>query len=353
MTSPAKLSFDPATVIELSTPARLHLGFLDLGASLGRRFGSIGLAINSQQTIIRVTGADSLTVSGVEDKAVLNKITELTERFLSHCQAALKDISILPALAIQELIPEHAGLGSGTQLALTIGRALTEFYKLPLNTAEIASIMARGQRSGIGINTFDHGGFVVDGGLGENSLLPPMLINMPFPADWRILLIFDRQYQGVHGDAESQAFRQLPEFPKANSQAICQLTLMQLLPALAEQNIDAFGCAVTAIQALIGEHFAPVQGGQFTSPRVAQLLSQARQSGHQGIAQSSWGPTGCVFVDSAAMALQLQQQLQTYCAQHPELDGIELQITDAARHGARIKYLAAPPTISQLRSHHG
>ncbi len=353
MNTKIHLPFDPSALIEVSTPARLHLGFLDLGASLGRRFGSIGLAINSHQTVIRVTGAKSLTVSGIDNKVVVSKITELAERFIKHCQPALNNTTTLPNLTVVELIPEHAGLGSGTQLALTVGRALAEFYKLPLSTAEIASIMARGQRSGIGINTFDHGGFVVDGGLGENSLLPPMLINMPFPAEWRVLLIFDPQYQGVHGEAETQAFKQLPDFPKANSQSICQLTLMQLLPALAEQNIDAFGSAVTEIQALIGAHFAPVQGGLFTSPNVAELVEQARQAGHQGIAQSSWGPTGCVFVDSDTAAKQLQQHLQTYCAQHTALKDIVINISEAASQGARIKHLAAPPTISQLRSHHG
>lgn len=353
MKTTANLSFNPAALIEVSTPARLHLGFLDLGASLGRRFGSIGLAINSHQTVIRVTGAETLTINGVADQALVSKITELAMRFISHCQPALKNITTLPALTVNELIPEHAGLGSGTQLALTIGRALAEFYKLPLSTAEIATIMARGQRSGIGINTFDHGGFVVDGGLGKNSQLPPMLINMPFPAEWRVLLIFDPQYQGVHGEAERDAFSQLPDFPKANSQAICQLTLMQLLPALAEHQIDAFGIAVTEIQALIGAHFAPIQGGLFTSPNVAQLVELARQADHQGIAQSSWGPTGCVFVDSDAAAQQLQQYLQAYCAQQPALKNIVIDISEAAHQGACIKHLAAPPTISQLRSHHG
>ena len=62
MKTTANLSFNPAALIEVSTPARLHLGFLDLGASLGRRFGSIGLAINSHQTVIQVTGAETITV---------------------------------------------------------------------------------------------------------------------------------------------------------------------------------------------------------------------------------------------------------------------------------------------------
>lgn len=341
------------SLVEVSTPARLHLGFLDLGASLGRRFGSIGLAINSHQTVIEVSPAEQLTIAGVDDASTIEKIQRLVERFLTHSQALIAENNYQPALNIKNLIPEHSGLGSGTQLALTIGRALTEFYGLPFSTLDIAEIMGRGKRSGIGITTFDHGGFVVDGGLAADTRLPPMLFNTPFPAEWRILLIFDPKHQGVHGEAEVNAFRDLPEFPKANSQAICQLTLMQLLPALVEENIDAFGSAVTEIQSLIGEHFAPIQGGLFSSERVATLIEQAQLAGHKGIAQSSWGPTGCVFVDSESTAKQLQNTLQAYCAEHNELDGITMHIAAATDTGAKVQKLSAPTQISHLRSHHG
>ena len=41
--------------IQIISPARLHLGFMDLSGSLGRKFGSVGLAIDSIETSITVT----------------------------------------------------------------------------------------------------------------------------------------------------------------------------------------------------------------------------------------------------------------------------------------------------------
>ena len=37
--------------VDVSAPARLHLGFLDLGGGLGRRFGSLGVAIDGCDTL--------------------------------------------------------------------------------------------------------------------------------------------------------------------------------------------------------------------------------------------------------------------------------------------------------------
>jgi beta-ribofuranosylaminobenzene 5'-phosphate synthase len=43
----------PLSAVTVDAPARLHLGFLDPSASLGRAFGSIGLVIEGRGT--RVT----------------------------------------------------------------------------------------------------------------------------------------------------------------------------------------------------------------------------------------------------------------------------------------------------------
>lgn len=299
--------------VSVRAPARLHLGFLDLNASIGRRFGSIGLAIGSHHTSLTVSTAEHFELSGMTVSAeTQDKLQNLTEQFNTQFAAALPADHQNIRIDVHDLIPEHAGFGSGTQLALTLGKALSQFHQLDSNTHDIAQALGRGKRSGIGIATFDHGGFVVDGGLKPEQTVPPMLVQQHYPQDWRIVLIMDPHHQGIHGQTEKQAFRDLPPFPLAQSQAICHLTLMQLLPALAEHDIDQFGAAITDIQGLIGDHFAPAQGGRYTSPRVAACLHQAQQLGHRGIAQSSWGPTGCVFVSSEQQALTLIQQLSDY-----------------------------------------
>ncbi|MDQ7073451.1 MAG: hypothetical protein Q9N32_08455 [Gammaproteobacteria bacterium] len=152
----------------------------------------------------------------------------------------------------------------------------------------------------------------------------------------------DTGNQGIHGKQELHAFDTLTPFPLAESQAICHLVLMQLLPAIVEKNITPFGQAITEIQSLIGDHFAPAQGGRYTSQRVASLLHYAQQQGHTGIAQSSWGPTGCIFVPNGRIATQLITDPFHYATQQKISDKELLFITAKAnKEGANIEVLAS------------
>ena len=260
------------TCVRVSAPARLHLGFLDLNGSAGRKFGSIGLAVNSHFTTLTVKKDSSISVAGPAGSKELHARTEsIVQNFYQTLGNAISVADRGVNITLEQIIPEHAGFGSGTQLNLAIGTALCKLHDIPATTREIAAQLGRGARSGIGISTFDLGGFIIDGGLKPNTTVPPLLAHHAFPDDWRIVLIMDTQHQGVHGQQEKQAFTTLPEFPQHRAHAICHLTLMQLLPALVEHNIDQFGDAITQIQSLIGDHFAPAQGGRYNSHLVAQL----------------------------------------------------------------------------------
>jgi len=308
--------------VSVRAPARLHLGFLDLNASAGRKFGSIGLAVDSHYTEIKVSSSEQSKLSGENlTDALRQRLEKIQNIFYEQLGQDIPPAARQVHIEVKQLIPEHAGLGSGTQLTLTLGKALAQFHGLDIDTPSLAKKLGRGKRSGIGIATFDHGGFVVDGGLKPEQTVPPLLLQQSYPQNWRIVLVMDPHHQGVHGKNELQAFKTLPIFPLAHVRNICHLTLMQLLPALMEQNIDDFGAAITQIQAVVGDHFAPAQGGRYTSSLVAECLEQAQKLGHKGIAQSSWGPTGCIFVDSDTAAQQLIQTLnETVLAQH---DGSE------------------------------
>lgn len=299
--------------VTVQAPARLHLGFLDLNAEIGRKFGSIGLAINSHHTTIQISSAESFSIEGdcLTDDLQL-KISQICQRFYESFGHQIPSANRRISIRLKTVIPAHSGLGSGTQLALTLGTALAKFHALPIDTPALAKELGRGKRSGIGIATFDRGGFVIDGGLKPNQTVPPILTHIDYPSDWKIVLVMDPHHQGIHGNAELQAFKELPIFPQANARLISHITLMQLLPSLIEQSADEFGKAITDIQALIGDHFAQAQGGRYTSKRVAACLLHAQKLGHTGIAQSSWGPTGCIFVENGIQAKQLIQELEQF-----------------------------------------
>ncbi len=276
------------------------MGFMDLSGALGRHFGSVGMALNEISTSLTLSAADSLTVTGASSERARSCVQDLCRQF---------NVSESLSVTLHQAIPEHVGLGSGTQLSLAIGAALNAHYDLGLSIRDIACLTARGQRSGIGIGVFEQGGLVVDGGRGEHTLTPPMISRMNVPENWRFILVFDQRGQGLHGKQEISAFKQLPVFPQPEAARLCYLLLMQGLPALAEQNIVHFGEVISEIQSSVGQHFSAVQGGVFTSQPVAEVMDWLMRQGAVGIGQTSWGPTGFCCVQSATHAERLVDEV--------------------------------------------
>jgi beta-ribofuranosylaminobenzene 5'-phosphate synthase len=280
----------------VDTRARLHLGFLDIDGSLGRRFGSLGLSIDAFRTRLSARPAATTHASGPG-----------AERATAFARQMLASLGVEHGveIGIDTAIPDHMGLGSGTQLALAVGHAVAAACGVELGTREVAARLQRGARSGIGIGAFDQGGFIVDSGVGADGRIPPVTAQLPFPEAWRVLLVMDPRARGLSGKGEKSAFRTLPPFPAEIAARLCHLTLMQILPGVREACLDPVARGIAELQRCVGEHFAAAQGGCYTSRDVGDALDLAAALGFPGVGQSSWGPTGFVLLpdDRAARAL--------------------------------------------------
>jgi len=215
--------------------------------------------------------------------------------------------------------------------------AAATYFGLDLDARDIARLLDRGARSSVGIATFAAGGVVLDGGRGPGEEAPPVLCRFDFPEAWRILLIFDQDATGLHGEAEREAFRRLPRFPADQAADLCRLVLMRALPSLAERDIAGFGGAITQMQRIMGDYFAPAQGGRFLSPRVTEALAWLERNGAEGVGQSSWGPTGFALLGSAAEAERLLAGLK---ARWPASAGLSFAISHGRNRGGEIQQTA-------------
>ncbi len=315
---------DRTDSITVTIPARLHLGFLDLNGSLGRRFGSIGLAIGGLCTKIMVRRAPKNQVSGPENERVARHVAQMAQRIAVHGGHAVD---------VLEAVPAHAGLGSGTQLALAVAAGMRRLHDLSLDIQGDALYLGRGARSGAGIGLFQSGGLVVDGGNGKNGLPAPIVSHMRFPDSWRVIVALDPVRRGIHGAEEIEAFKRLPLFPDVDAGRLCRLVVMKMLPAVAEEDIAAFGSAVREIQSCVGSYFAPAQGGSpFTSPDVEAVLAALDREGAVGIGQSSWGPTGFAFAASADEA----DRLARIARAHPSGLGLDIRVCAGFNRAAEI-----------------
>ena len=103
------------TTVRVEAPARLHMGMLDASGAGARRFGGLGVAVTRPAAIVEASASDELTVEGPG--------AERARAVAERCLAALGD-GRAARVRVLEAIPPHAGLGSGTKLALAVTAAL-------------------------------------------------------------------------------------------------------------------------------------------------------------------------------------------------------------------------------------
>ncbi len=295
----------------------------------GRAFGGVGLMVQDPGLELCVSPAATWQATGpLTERALAFAHTFAASVRLDHPDVALPCQHIL----IETTAPEHAGLGTGTQLGLATARALAVAWGLVEPVGILAVRVGRGLRSALGVHGFERGGLLVEAGKRSVDDLAPLVAHAAFPATWRVVLILPAQASGLHGPPEREAFARLAQRPAdaRQTEALCRLVLLGLLPALAEHDLATFGEALYDFNARSGELFAPVQGGLYASPVVAEIVAFVRGVGVPGVGQSSWGPTVFALVESDDQAADLSARL---CARFGLTDG-EIIVTKASNHGA-------------------
>jgi beta-RFAP synthase len=276
-----------AVFVEAS--ARLHFGVLDLRGARGRWFGGVGAAIERPTLLVSAAPAETLVARGEDAE----RAREFAALFLAHHQLRAGAV-----VHVHRALPSHVGLGSGTQLALAVARALAELYGVERDARSLATAVGRGKRSAIGTWTFDDGGLIVEGGRrAKAEECGPLIARMPIPSSWRCVVVIPEGPPGISGAGEAEAFSRLPAPPERDVERVAHIVLMALLPSLADADLAGFGRALSEVQEITGHWFAPVQGGTFAPGASADLVRRLAEWGAAGVGQSSWGPAVYGIVD--------------------------------------------------------
>ena len=331
-------------MISVRCYSRLHFGLLNpwmegaaapLEPAPRRVFGGVGLMVERPNLRLRITPSSSWTTSG----PLAARALAFAQRFaLASRQEEGERNLAARHLSIEQALPEHVGLGSGTQLGLAVASGLAASWGLQCDLATLARRVGRGLRSALGAHGFEQGGLLVEAGKTAANRLAPLVARMPFPEAWRLVLVLPGEGCGgeIHGDREVEAFAQLATRPASSvrTDLLCRLVLMGILPALVEHDLEAFSEAVNEYNRQVGEAFAPVQGGIYASPRVAELVAFVRAQGVAGVGQSSWGPTVFAVVADTDHAEFLAAQLRG----HFGLVDDTVIVTPACNHGTTLEY---------------
>jgi beta-RFAP synthase len=287
---------EPTVFVE--TAARLHFGVLDLRGGVGRWFGGLGASAPAPLLVISAERSETLTAEGADAE----RAAMFAARYLSHYQ-----VPTTARVTVHHGLPPHSGLGSGTQLALAVARALAELHGHSTDVRVLARAVGRARRSAVGTWTFADGGFVVEGGRQrESDACGPLVARLPLPREWRcVVAVPDAVEPGLSGAAEEAVFASLPPPSERDVEKVAHLVLMLMLPALADGDLPAFGRALTEVQQITGQWFSSVQGGAFARGVSAELIARLSEWGAPGVGQSSWGPAVYAIVDGDDAARRL------------------------------------------------
>ena len=131
------------TIVQVTTPSRLHFGMFSFGQQGVRQFGGVGLMIAEPVFRLRITASEPVESTG-----------PLASRRRRIARRVIAAMHLPPGagcrIAIETAPREHIGLGTGTQLGLAVAVGIQTLYSLaPLSPADLARLAgaASGRRS--------------------------------------------------------------------------------------------------------------------------------------------------------------------------------------------------------------
>jgi len=291
-------------VVSVTTGSRLHFGMFSLGAAGVRQFGGVGVMIDQPGVRLQISEAAALTATGPMSEAALRASQALARAEIGLAEPRCR-------IEVQLAPPRHAGLGSGTQLALAVAAGIRALEGgEPLEPEQLARAVGRGQRSAVGLYGFLQGGLIVEAGKLADDEISPLVTRVDVSPEWRFLLVRPQTDEGLSGDAERLAFAQLPPAPASVTAEMCREALMELLPATIEQRFDRFSESLFRFGQLAGSCFASLQAGVYATAEVADAARLLAELGVVGVAQSSWGPTLFAALPNEAAAQATVAQLK-------------------------------------------
>ena len=316
--------------VDIVAPSRLHFGLLSFGHSVGRQYGGVGVMVKQPSLQIRISPATEFTVAGPLSERVIEFVDRWSQ---AECGGQLPCCRV----EVKQAPRCHIGLGSGTQLAMSLACGLNRLLdRNDISPARLSRSVGRGRRSAIGTYGFIQGGLLAEMGKSEGDELSKLSHRIEMPSAWRFLLIMDRSKVGLSGNDEKKAFSSLPAVPRDLTRMLQQEIDERLVPAAETADFAQFSTSLFRYGHSAGMCFAPQQGGPYQGDQAAAIVAALQAMDVQGVGQSSWGPTLFALLPDSETAESIAAQL----AHQFDRTRYEMIITAVSNTGARVEMIS-------------
>lgn len=311
----------------IKAPAHLHTGNFDLNGELGRLYGTVGFAVDVPIEVV-VEKSENGGLQANEKWA--KKYTRVfSEKF------GIDGIKVEVKSKIKPLV----GLGYVTTVALAIGKAISELYRLNLSVEEIALTAKRGLITAMGIYAFKNGGFIVEGGFRvemREKMVPPLIFRGDVPENWFFVIAVPENSAGkiveMREKLEDEILFNLPKMPAEMASELSRLVLVKMIPAFIERDLKTFGESLTAFNAKLGEFWGRYQKSKYCD-EVVEGCIEIMLKRSTCACQSSWGPTVYSIVEGRKKANELSADLKSFLEKN---GGGDVFCVNANNRGAEI-----------------
>lgn len=282
----------------VTTGSRLHFGLLRLPPSPDwvddgtRYFGGAGLMVEQPHIVVTVGRSADWKASGPS----ADRAQAVARRFTNSIGAKEPF-----AISVECAPLEHVGLGVGTQLDLAVAAGICRALGRTTQILEIARELGRGRRSAVGVHGFLQGGFILDQGKRRPNEIATVEC-IPFPTDWRALILIPPASSEWHGDREESAFAAIGAQRNMRMES---LLFDAIVPAVTRGNFAAFAEALHEYNSAAGNFYFAAHGTRKHCGATTEQIEWLTRHGAKGAGQSSWGPTAYGFFDDADEAAEI------------------------------------------------
>jgi beta-ribofuranosylaminobenzene 5'-phosphate synthase len=283
----------------IAAPSRIHMNLLSMDYAGYRRNGGLGFAISGWDTQFKFfVGSANDVVDQRDSKLCLRELGALKD-FLNVLCLELNLQKRVKVVICAGPTP-HSGLGVGTTTKLALAEALMLANGRDYEPLDLIRLSKRGGTSGIGINTYFTGGFILDAGVTDKELvfgpsasrasvefsIPKVIIKCPMP-EWEIGVLQSPAKKIMSGVEEQEFFSKNTPIDTGDVQAACYHAVMGVTSAILDGDYDGFSRAIRNTQILKWKSLEWAEQSSSTNDARNWLES----NGVLSVGLSSFGPS--------------------------------------------------------------
>jgi beta-ribofuranosylaminobenzene 5'-phosphate synthase len=260
--------------------------------------GGIGFSVS--EPIINCCFESSEIIKIIDEREI--KFTDMEIKKLYDILKNIKDRSNLTKgiiCKIQGEVLPHYGLGSNTSIYLSCIEALFLVNDIYLTQEEAVLLSKRGGTSGVGINTYFNGGFILDVGIKKEKqeLVPssiadrknkcPLVIYKGKLPNWRIGICIPKYIKNKSEQEEIDFFKANCSIDKSSIGDILYESIYGITSSIIENDLNVFNKSVNEIQLTRWKFLERSLYGI----ELSKLENEIKNSGADCVGMSSFGPS--------------------------------------------------------------